>query len=158
VRSRSWCRCCSNSSRRPRCPTPRRPAAVCRARRVTRGAHERRGSRGARREGAGRRGAVVGRERWGTRAIPPGMRKRWGVAAKCSDVCGSCWSWNSAPRICKMQMQIHFQHLLMPCWLLCAVVQPFRLRRPMPEHFFGGNDFPSARLQLSMLLSHVVQD
>jgi hypothetical protein len=35
-----------------------------------------------------------------------------GIAAKCSNACGICWSWNSAPRIFILQMQIYLQQLL----------------------------------------------
>jgi hypothetical protein len=40
------------------------------------------------------------------------MRLSGGAAAKCSDRWGSRWRWNSASRICILQMQIDLQHLL----------------------------------------------
>jgi hypothetical protein len=59
-------------------------------------------------EGEPRRDAVVGEvdveQCWGKRRESP--------AAKCSNACGICWSWNSAPRIFILQMQIYLQQLL----------------------------------------------
>jgi hypothetical protein len=40
------------------------------------------------------------------------MRYGRGIAAKCSNACGICWSWNSAPRIFILLMQIYLQQLL----------------------------------------------
>jgi hypothetical protein len=81
------------------------------------------GSRGARwveqreeAEGEPRRDAVVGEvdveQCSGKRRESPGIRYGRGIAAKCSNACGICWSWNSAPRIFILQMQIYLQQLL----------------------------------------------